>query len=49
MDGQLTRGKRYFITFNDDYSRYCYVYLLTLKDKPFVKCVKYKSRESITM
>ena len=26
-------GKRYFITFIDDYSRFCYVYLLSSKDE----------------
>ena len=32
----LTRGgKRYFITFIDDYSRYTYVYLLKQKDEAF--------------
>ena len=30
----LTRGgRRYFVTFIDDHSRYCYTYLLKTKDK----------------
>lgn len=30
----LTRGgRRYFVTFIDDYSKYCYVYLLKTKDE----------------
>ena len=34
----LTRGgKRYFITFTDDYSKYTYVYLLRTKDEAFEK------------
>ena len=33
MNGQLTMGgKRYFITFIDDYSRFFYVYFLSSKD-----------------
>ena len=36
LNGILTRGgKRYFITFIDDYSRYTYVYLLKQKDEAF--------------
>ena len=35
INGILTRGgKRYFITFINDYSRLTYVYLLRLKMKP---------------
>ena len=34
MNGELTKGdKRYFITFIDDYTRSCYVYLLKAKDE----------------
>ena len=34
MNGELTKGgKRYFITFIDDYTRFCYVYLLKTKDE----------------
>ena len=30
----LTRGGgRYFVTFNDDYSKFCYTYLLKFKDE----------------
>ena len=33
FNGVITRDhKRYFITFIDDHSRYCYVYLLKTKD-----------------
>ena len=36
MNGLLTRGgKRYFMTLIDDATRYCYVYLLKIKDKAF--------------
>ena len=43
FNGILTRGgKRYFITFIDDCSRYIYVYLLRSKDETFdaFKCYK---------
>jgi transposase InsO family protein len=34
MNGNLTKGgKRYFMTFIDDYTRFCYVYLLKTKDE----------------
>jgi hypothetical protein len=34
MNGELTKcGKRYFMTFIDDCSRFCYVYLLKTKDE----------------
>ena len=34
MNGLLTRGgKRYFITFIDDATRFCYIYLLKTKDE----------------
>jgi hypothetical protein len=34
MSGELTKGgKRYFMTFIDDYTRFCYVYLLKTKDE----------------
>lgn len=36
MNGILTKGgRRYFITFIDDCSKYCYVYLLRTKDEAF--------------
>ena len=36
MNNVLTRGgKRYFITFIDEFSRYTYVYLMRNKDKSF--------------
>jgi hypothetical protein len=34
MNVILTKGgKRYFITFNDDFTRFCYVYLLKSKNE----------------
>ena len=40
----LTRGgKRYFITFIDDFSRYTYVYLMRNKDEAFDMFKKYKT------
>ena len=34
MNGELTKGdKRYFMTFIDDCTRFCYVYLLKIKDE----------------
>ena len=34
MNGVLTKGeKRYFMTLIDDVTRYCYVYLLKMKDE----------------
>jgi hypothetical protein len=34
MNGELTKyGKRYFITFIDDYTIFCHVYLLKSKDE----------------
>jgi hypothetical protein len=34
MNGLLTRGgKRYFMTFIDDASRFCYIFLLKSKDE----------------
>ena len=43
-NGILTRGgKRYFITFIDDYSRYTYIYLLRTKDEAFDKFKIYKA------
>jgi len=44
MNGQLTMGgKTYFITFMDDYSRFCYVYLLSSKDEALDMCKTYKN------
>ena len=43
MNGELTKGgKRYFITFIDDFSRYCRVYLMKHKDKAMEKFLIYK-------
>ncbi|XP_077215490.1 uncharacterized protein LOC143850059 [Tasmannia lanceolata] len=36
-------GKKYFVTFIDDYSRYCYVYLLSHKDEVLEKFKIYKT------
>ena len=34
MNGLLTReGKRYFMTFVDDATRFCYIYMLKTKDE----------------
>jgi hypothetical protein len=34
MNGELTKGgKKYFMTFIDDSTRYCYAYLLKTKDE----------------
>uniref|UniRef100_A0A2N9HML0 Integrase catalytic domain-containing protein n=1 Tax=Fagus sylvatica TaxID=28930 RepID=A0A2N9HML0_FAGSY len=44
LNGILTRGgKRYFITFIDDFSRYTYVYLMRNKDESFDMFKKYKT------
>jgi len=36
-------GKKYFITFIDDYSKFCYVYLLHSKDEALIKFQAYKA------
>jgi hypothetical protein len=44
LNGILIRdGKRYFITFIDDFSRYTYVYLMRNKDESFDMFKKYKT------
>jgi hypothetical protein len=44
LNGILTRGgKRYFITFIDDFSMYTYVYLMKNKDEAFYMFKKYKT------
>ena len=44
LNGILTRGgKRYFVTFIDDCSRYTYVYLLKHKDETFIAFKNYKA------
>ena len=46
----LTRGgKRYFITFTDDYSKYTYVYLLKTKDEAFEKLKIFKEEVENTL
>ena len=45
INGELTKGgKRYFMTFIDDYTRFCYVYLLKSKDEAlhYFKVIKPK-------
>ena len=37
-------GKKYFATFIDDYSKFCYIYLLHSKNKVFKKIKVYKSK-----
>ena len=36
-------GKKYFIIFIDDFTRYCYVYLLNSKDKAIDAFRQYKT------
>jgi transposase InsO family protein len=44
MNGELTKsGKRYFMTFIDDYTRFCYVYLLKSKDEALHYFKTYKA------
>ena len=39
-----TRGrKKYFVTFSDDCTRYCYVYLIRSKDEALEKFMRYKN------
>ena len=40
---QTRGGNKYFITFIDDCTKYCYVYLLKSKDKALVKFIFYKN------
>ena len=40
---QTRGGKKYFITFIDDHSRYCQVYLLSSKDEALNAFVTYKN------
>ena len=40
---QTRGGNKYFITFVDDGTKYCYVYLLKSKDKVIEKFVLYKN------
>ena len=40
---QTRDGNRYFITFIDDSTKYCYVYLLKSKDMTMEKFVLYKN------
>jgi hypothetical protein len=44
VNGELTKGgKRYFMTFIDDYTRFCYMYLLKSKDKALYYFKVYKT------
>jgi transposase InsO family protein len=44
MNGELTKGgKRYFMTFIDDYTKFCYVYLLKTKDEELYYFKIYKA------
>jgi transposase InsO family protein len=44
MNGELTKGgKKCFMTFIDDYTRYCYVYLLKIKDEALDSFKIYKA------
>ena len=40
---QTRRGKKYFVTFIDDCTRYCNVYLLKSKDEALEKFMHYKN------
>ena len=40
---QTRGGKKYFVTFIDDCTRYCYVYLLRSKDEALEKIMHYKN------
>ena len=40
---QTRGGKKYFVTFIDDCTRYCYVYLLRSKDEALKKFMHYKN------
>ena len=45
LNGIITRGgKRYFITFIDDNSRFTYVYLMHTKDEALSKCKSYVNK-----
>ena len=41
---QIRGGNKYFITFVDDYTKYCYVYLLKSKDEAIEKFGLYKNK-----
>ena len=44
MSGELTKGgKRYFMTFIDDCTRFCYMYLLKSKDEALQYFKTYKA------
>ena len=44
INGELTKGgKRYFVTFIDDFSRYCHVHLMKHKDEVMEKFLIYKA------
>lgn len=45
LNGILTRGgKRYFVTFIDDFSKFTYVYLIWTKDEVLEKFKIYKAK-----
>jgi len=50
MNGKLTKGgKRYFMTFIDDCTRFCYVYLLKSKDEALRYFKIYKAEVEIQL
>jgi hypothetical protein len=50
MNGKLTKdGKRYFITFIDDCTQFCYVYLLKTKDEVLHYFKIYKAEVKINL
>ena len=50
MNGELTKdGRRYFMTFIDDCTRFCYVYLLKTKDEALHYFKVYKAEVEIIL
>lgn len=46
IHGTPTRGeKKYFVTFIDDYSKYCYVYLMHAKSEVLKSFMTYKLKQ----
>ncbi|XP_071688534.1 uncharacterized protein [Rutidosis leptorrhynchoides] len=43
------KGKKYFITFIDDNTKYCYVYLLKSNDEAIQKFIAYKMKLMINL
>lgn len=45
MHSTTRGGKKYFVTFIYDYSKYCYVYLMHAKDELLQSFLTYKKKE----